>query len=73
MMVYIIHGVATMTQQAFLMFFVFVGITIGFTQTRHRASEGTGGVPVTVQMLSGRLATTSTVRMYTVDGAATSK
>ena len=55
------------------MFFVSVGITIGFTQARHRASEGTGGVPVTVQMLSGRLATTSTIRMYTVDGVATSK
>ena len=56
-----------------LMFFVFVGIAIGFTQARHRASEGTGGVPVTVQMLSGRLETTSTVWMYTVDGVATSK
>jgi hypothetical protein len=47
------------------------GIAIGFTQARHRESEGTGGVPVTVQMVSGRLETTITVRMYTVDGVAT--
>ena len=56
-----------------LIFFVFVGIAIGFTQARHRESEGTGGVPVTVQMLSGRLETSITVRMFTVNGVATSK
>ncbi len=49
------------------------GIAFGFTQARYHASEGTGGVAVTVQVLSGRLETTVTVRMYTVDGVATSK
>ena len=56
-----------------LYFFIFAVIAIGFTQARHRASEGTGGVPVTVQLLSGTLEMTVTVRMYTVDGVATSK
>ena len=57
----------------FDIFLVFVDIAIGFTQARHRESEGTGGVPVTVQILSGRSETTITVRMYTVNGVATSK
>ena len=52
---------------------VCIGIAIGFTQAQYLESEGAGGVPVTVQMLSGRLETTITVRMYTVNGVALSK
>ena len=65
-------GNKSLQLHSMILFFIFTAIAIGFTQARHRASEDTGGVPVTV-VLSGRLETTITVRMYTVDGVATSK
>ena len=68
------HGnyiVAVLNLQALFFCIIVVPITIGFNQGRYRESEGAGAVPVTVQLLTGRLERIVTIRMYTVDGGAT--
>ena len=62
--------VAILNSQTLFLCVVEEPIMIGFNQAQYRESEGAGAVPVTVQLLTGRLERMITVRMYTMDGEA---